>query len=278
MGKGREHLKAGLAGLGTALAVLSVPAGLMELAVSSTGLAEILPAAAPPLGLLARALAAGFAGLMATGAMLIFRPPGLNAERGTNMGFALPKFAGFSRRAPRAGEREALPALRRRDAHPDAPPRQPIFAVRDLGSVEMFAAPKQEAEAAEAEEPCLPEAATADFRMPVAPEPLDDETIAREAAVAAAARPARSAARASLEGLSVAELADRLERGLSLRGIRHAVPEQAVAAEPVKPQPLPVLARIPPAQPVPVRAAVDDDVDEALRAALGTLRKMTARG
>lgn len=70
----------------------------------------------------------------------------------------------------------------------------------------------------------------------------------------------------SMEGMSLAELAERLERGLTERR-RQIGP----ASNPR------VIADMPVAPAVPVRDMVAQDVDDALRAALGTLRTMTAR-
>jgi hypothetical protein len=64
---------------------------------------------------------------------------------------------------------------------------------------------------------------------------------------------------------SLAELTARFERGLAerVRGAR-GVTDGVIADMPVE-------------QPVPVRERVEDDVDKALRAALGTLRAMADR-
>jgi hypothetical protein len=367
--QGRLHphyLVAGLAGAGGVLATLNVPVGLLELAVSSTGISEILPAAAPPYGLTARLAVSAFAGSMAMGVALAKARVGhgqdaSNRGNGT-MGFAFSKLASLGRKRP-AGE-NGVPTLRRQDAHPDAPARQPIFAVRDLGSVDLVAAPPREVTSAaptlfvvnnapvqdrpastmaELEGALLPKSAEADYRMPQSPEPMDEAELIREASIAAIAsaamrnRPRQAPvaelqegpsvdlpspdrqssdrqsperfsldrlppARPALSPLSLAELAARLERGLGLSAVSAAenqatpVTAPAVAPQPAftpeavlaitpRAQPVlvattpppPVLAQIPPASPVPVKASVDADVDEALRAALGTLQKIAAR-
>ncbi|WP_336958669.1 hypothetical protein [Sphingobium aquiterrae] len=293
------HLMAGLAGIGGAIAAATVPVGIIEHGMALTGLADMLPAAAPPYGLTARLLLAGVAGGVAMGVALVTVQPGhangSNKGSGT-MGFAFSKLTGLGRRRH---VDDGVPSLRRQDAHPDAPARQPIFAVRDLGLVDLVGkapSPVTQDRPDDVTEPVaptpqadLPDMATQDYRMPQAPEPLDDAALVREAAVAAAAvirRPApqlvsspRPMGRPSLEGLSVTELADRFERGLSLRAASTPVPMPAPRADPVPVAPARpvVLAHIPPAPPVPVKDSVDADVDEALRAALGTLQKMTAR-
>jgi hypothetical protein len=65
-------------------------------------------------------------------------------------------------------------------------------------------------------------------------------------------------------GLSIGELTDRLERGLAQRSRKMSAPTGTIADMPVAPA-------------VPVRASVEQDQDEALRAALGALRSMTGR-
>lgn len=72
----------------------------------------------------------------------------------------------------------------------------------------------------------------------------------------------------STHGLSIGELTERLERGLTHRS-RKMSPAVANGG---------VIADMPVASAVPVRAAVEQDADEALRAALGALRSMTGRG
>jgi hypothetical protein len=357
--QGRLHphyLVAGLAGAGGVLVTLNVPVGLLELAVSSTGISEILPAAAPPYGLTARLAVSAFTGSMAMGVALAKARVGRgqdasNKGNGT-MGFAFSKLASLGRKRP-AGE-NGVPTLRRQDAHPDAPARQPIFAVRDLGSVDLVAAPPREVTSAaptlfvvnnapvqdrpastmaELEGARLPRSAEADYRMPQSPEPMDEAELIREASIAAIASAAMRnrprqvpvaqpqdgpsadlpshdrlsldrlpPARPALSPLSLAELAARLERGLGLSAVSAAEKQATpVSAPAIAPQPAftpeavlaitpraqpvlvasapppPVLAQIPPASPVPVKASVDADVDEALRAALGTLQKIAAR-
>jgi hypothetical protein len=303
-----------LGGMGAALAVLSTPVGLLEMIVASLGLSEILPAAAPPLGLKARALLALFAALMTAGIVALTRRADTvsvhrpedegapeNAPGARKMGFALSKLTALARgRAWRAADPE-LPTLRRADAHPDAPARTPIFASRDFVGLDIFARtdPGRRELVVKAEPEQDPVVPAIGLDMPSAPPPLPDESLPSiaPAPVSVATDPAPLgrpdaepdlprfvdpepalldrpvAARpvADASALSVAELTERLERGLALR---RRAPEPAVAPQPAAP----VLAAVPPAPAVAVEPAVAEDVDEALRAALGTLRTMTARG
>lgn len=112
MGRRRNRNKAVamvlLAGAGAALAMLSMPVGLVETLIASTGVSEILPAAAPPLGMKARLALTLFAALMAMGIMGAMRREGrlLALEHGGRhdgvrgagkMGFALSRLTAFAR-------------------------------------------------------------------------------------------------------------------------------------------------------------------------------------
>lgn len=260
-----------LGATGAGLLLWSLPVGLVETVVASSGLSEALPAAAPPLGMKGRLIVAAFGAVMALGligagyrdrrvVLLTHRKE--EREEGapgvSKMGFALSKLNWLGR------NRGEAPARRRADAHPDAPARSPIFASRDFGGLDIFArtAPGRDAlHETAGEEPAasLPipgaadamavETAFARLHRTVADDPVeaDHEEVAKAA-------PLRS------ETLSLAELTDRLERGL--------VERKRLG------RPASVLADMPVERAVPVRDHVEENVDEALRAALGTLRSM----
>jgi hypothetical protein len=108
---------AGAAGVLVALATLAIPYGLLQDIVVTSGVAAFIPAAEPPLGATARISVGVFAGgaaaliaWFAFSALLMWRE---------------------SRGEVEPGERP--PVVRRADAHPDAPPRAPLLATRDLG-------------------------------------------------------------------------------------------------------------------------------------------------
>lgn len=108
---------AGAAGVLVALATLAIPYELLADIVVTSGIAAFIPAAEPPLGMTARICVGVFAGGVAAlvawfvlSALLMWRD---------------------SRGVQEAGERR--PVVRRADAHPDAPPRAPLLATRDLG-------------------------------------------------------------------------------------------------------------------------------------------------
>lgn len=108
---------AGGAGVFAALATLAIPYTLLQDIVVTSGVAAFIPAAEPPLGATARICVGVFAGgavalaaWFLLSALLMWRD---------------------SRRVEEPGER--TPVIRRADAHPDAPPRAPLLANRDLG-------------------------------------------------------------------------------------------------------------------------------------------------
>lgn len=108
---------AGVAGALVALATLALPYGLLEDIVVASGIAAFVPAAEPPLGITARICVGVFAG-GAVALVAWFLLSALLAWRD-------------SRAEAEIGERR--PVVRRADAHPDAPPRRPLLATRDLG-------------------------------------------------------------------------------------------------------------------------------------------------
>ncbi|KQM23111.1 hypothetical protein ASE73_02490 [Sphingomonas sp. Leaf24] len=100
--------------LTVALVIALLPVWRIEAAVEASGLPALLPAAAPPLGMTARVA------LMLAAATLIAGPLWIG------LWLLLPA----KRKRRRA---DAEPSVRRADAHPDAPPRPPVRAARDLG-------------------------------------------------------------------------------------------------------------------------------------------------
>lgn len=105
-------LGAAAAGGLVALAFVALPGAWLEGAVEGSGVAALLPVAAPPLGLTARAVLALMGGVLVAAIAwaalyLLFGPGG--------------PFAATVRRSD-------APTLRRADAHPDAPPRWPLSA------------------------------------------------------------------------------------------------------------------------------------------------------
>lgn len=104
--------------------LLLVPTAVLEAVIVDSGIAALLPAAEPPLGLTARlalaiTAAAGSGAVAWLGAYLILGGEGIVTLR--------------PRPVPAAAPDDGVPVLRRADAHPDAPARAPLLATRDLG-------------------------------------------------------------------------------------------------------------------------------------------------
>lgn len=149
-----------LAGAGVAGACVVMPAASLEQLVLASGLPAVLSAAEPPLGTTARlTLGAGAGGLVA-----LFTWFGLFLMLGTR-GFTIGKAVATD---------EAVPNLRRADAHPDAPPRAPLLATRDLGTpfLEVTAQPKAEAKAEAKADPFERIEAIEPLFAPEAPRPI----------------------------------------------------------------------------------------------------------
>jgi hypothetical protein len=186
-GMGRNALDlpvAALAGLAIAFVMIAVPADFLSTIIDGTGLPSLIPAAAPPLGLTAR-ICAGVGGALATFGLVFLL-------------LRLLDRTGFEKVTPPrpAPADEDAPKLRRRDVHPDAPGRRPISAARDLG---------------EPAPPEPPKAAPPPIWLATA-DPPEPELVAEPEPVI---EPARASA-------SLAELMERLERGLTRREARPA--------------------------------------------------------
>lgn len=105
-------LAAGAGGL-VALVFLLLPGALLERIVTSSGIAAVVAAAEPPLGLTARVALA----LLVGGGVAAFAWIALSTVADAKLAEARP--GGLFGRG---------------DSHPDAPPRPPLFATRDLGT------------------------------------------------------------------------------------------------------------------------------------------------
>ena len=287
-GRKSNWAKALLAALGAGLLLFSLPVGLVETVVGGGGRSPPQTPPPPPPGRRApRRVGGGWGGLVLglawagqrerRVALLTHDKQGRESGAAgvSEMGFALSKLNWLSRGRSKTG-----PALRRSDSHPDAPARAPIFASRDFGGLDIFTrtaptAGEEEAQAAPsgglaisgAPEKMTEETAFARLQQAFSPENSAEtgpETgpEAVDADPAEMARPAR-ARPAPIAHLSLAELTQRLEQGLAQRKRMG--------------RPVSVLADMPVETAVPVRDEVEQGVDEALRAALGTLRTMTGR-
>jgi hypothetical protein len=222
---------AGAAGVVAALAALLLPGALFEAIVLTSGIAAFVPAAEPPLGATARICLAVFAGgsaaALAWAALSLL--PGL---------LRLPHV-----------DAQRRPSVRRADAHPDAPPREPLRAGRDLGFEQPADAEDAAVELADPELSPLPPEPVIAMGMAVplaapAPEPAP-------AAPASFADPAAAALLAdrprepSIEPPPVQPLPADLDQPLA------AFDPGALPAAPLSaPRPLAPLHREPPSPPV----------------------------
>lgn len=114
-------LAAGMIGAVVAVLFALMPTGMLEDLVVDSGLAAVFSAAEPPLGFTARMalilLCGGGVGMIAWFALILL----------------LGNRAIVIQPAGDADADERIPVLRRADAHPDAPARRPLSALRDLG-------------------------------------------------------------------------------------------------------------------------------------------------
>ncbi len=197
-------------GIAAALVVATLPSVYLEKIIGMTGVAEIIPAAAPPLGNTAKSLLAIFAGLVSTSVIFYF----LHRQGGSDMGLAIRKLANWEEEKAEWEERKSkpkkgkfslkkllqkpkkkkdevkdlsdLPNLREKDVHPDAPARQPIFAEKDLGSpletkikpFDQQVAEPEAVESVEAEE--TPDVTPAPFVMDKSLQPPEPQHMQQE--------------------------------------------------------------------------------------------------
>lgn len=128
-----------------ALGVVAMPTGMLEGLVMDSGLPAVLAAAEPPLGFTARAaIALGTGGMVAALSWVALFV--LFGTRGLTIG----KSDAIAAETETEAE-VAAPVLRRADAHPDAPPRPPLLATRDLGTPFLDVKAPEPAQAAEPE-------------------------------------------------------------------------------------------------------------------------------
>ncbi len=329
----KQPVMAVAGGIAAALVIATLPHVYLEDIVGATGLSEVVPAAAPPLGNTARGLIALVAGMISASALyLILNSRTKSHEGGSDMGLAirknlttesidqqrdgkarfgvpklnlsaksLTKFLKKPKKSPgQVTELKDLPNIRPADRHPDAPARQPIFASSDLGQplaekIKRFDEPLLQKETVEPEQP---EVQFAKASVPAAPEagtqsPVQEQLAEIHAEYAAAQRETNTP-KADLSGMSLAELADRLEAGLArldaLQGRQRVspVPAEAPVLNPEKETPVPETPAAAAPVAIPPLRSVDGveshsptarqaDMDAALKAALGTLERMTAQ-
>ncbi len=145
-------------GIVAGAATMFIPTSVLETLTGATGLSEIVPATAAPLGDTARALIAFGAGALTIAILVIMllrrdgdemaaaRPAEKPSEMKRHEGNFADRVASLKDRIPQIkipkmpwvkGENEIrdlgdLPSLRGADAHPDAPARRPLLANKDI--------------------------------------------------------------------------------------------------------------------------------------------------
>ena len=279
-----------------AVAMMFVPAAVLEGFTGATGLSELIPAAAAPLGDTARAMIAFGAGAftLALLAFILIRqdsaasaaeaaPDALHDDTQAQSfkdrlaRIALPKMP-WSKGEDDITELADLPKLRNGDSHPDAPARRPLSAHQDLPVLDLaeIAVPTPEVE-----EPILVEADEIDV-VPVVEHDVS-ETPHKAAELVAAVAPVMSG---DIQP-TLAEMVAQLEAAVAERQ-RQLAELEAVAAQlgagqvtrqvmdqPAQAEKLaePVIMPRPPLEAVPA-SVKDDDMDSALAAALATLHRM----
>jgi len=303
-GVSNEQVKALAMAMGgatlAAVATMFVPVALLESFTGATGLSELVPAAAAPLGDSARALIAFGAGVftLAVLAYLLLRqdrssqrlspedaPAFFEETQDTNSlterlaRIAMPKMP-WRKSDDDITELADLPKLRNGDSHPDAPPRRPLSAQLDLPVLDLaeiaVVEPSDDRTISVAEVGLEPvkEAQHQTFEVsqqaveaavPVAPIiPSEVQpTLAEMVAQLEAAVAERQQQLAELEAVAA-----QLGAGQVIEQVA-AEPQAVEQAE----DPEPLRSQRPPLEAVPA-SVKDDDMDSALTAALATLHRM----
>lgn len=334
-----------------AIVAMFVPTGIWETFTGSTGVSEMIPATAAPLGDTARALISfTFGALTLVILTVMFLRKGAAAEwtaipepeaasdlaepeaveviaefedetvleaedgvdepgevaRGSLLSRLRSRIAAFAEARRGAGDitdLEDLPKLRSGDAHPDAPPRRPFSANRDLAEPEVVAVSTEtfveqvevEAEWVEPVAAEIEEVAAVIEIEPAIEEPAEAIAMPEAIEPVAAATPARAPV---TEIASLDDMVSRFESALAERDAQLAHIEsiaselQASNVQPIRPDiEAPAAIEPAPVEQAPLRAveaaasAVDDvpqkpeseELDAALRSALETLHRMNAR-
>lgn len=282
-----------------AVATMFVPAAMLESFTGATGLSELVPAAAAPLGDTARALIAFGVGALtlAVIAYLLLRqesaPRSSTPEPVPSQLEVTPETPSFTERLGRFAmpkmpwnksddditELADLPKLRNGDSHPDAPPRRPLSAqqdlpVLDLAKIAVAAPVAEDAAFIEMEEV----EATEEFQQSSIPitQPLVEAAAPSPASIQSEIQPTLAEMVAQLEA-AVAERQSQLAELEAVAAQLGAgqVSEPALIEHPaVEKQPTePARMERPPLEAVP-ESVKDDDMDSALAAALATLNRM----
>jgi hypothetical protein len=282
-----------------AVAAMFVPTPMLESFTGATGLSELFPAAAAPLGDTARAIIAFGTGVftLAVLAFMLLRQdnaplaaaPATRAEEAQQSvsikdrlaRLTLPKMP-WNKGDDDITELGDLPKLRNHDSHPDAPARRPLSAHLDLPVLDLG---ELNSVSRGADEISSREVAAVDH--------VDDALIANDAPMMISAPLADSPATPAEIQPTLAEMVAQLEAAVAERQSQLAQLEAVAAqlgagrvmagqashaptdAEMYLPEatPAPAHTERPPLAAVPP-SVKDDDMDSALAAALATLHRM----
>ena len=291
-----------------AVATMFIPAAVLEGITGSTGLSELVPATAAPLGDTARALFAFGAGAftLAVLGFVLLRQDSAPVKAAIVDPYApVPSdddAVSFKDRLSRIKlpqmpwtkgddditELADLPKLKNGDIHPDAPPRRPLSATQDLPVLDLAEIAVEEPVVADDEgtfeeravvvdAPVVEDAPVAATQptQPVAPSvPQDIEpTLAEMVAQLEAAVAERQKQLADLEIVAAKLAAERpaVTEDVPKAQTVEVIPDEDVTIEPARNE-------RPPLEAVPASAVKDDDMDSALAAALATLHRMNGTG
>lgn len=197
-----------------AAATMFVPTAILETITGSTGLSELVPATAAPLGDTARALIAFGTGVLTLAVLAVMlsrsgrvtprteRSPAVidDVEKKPSSSLhdrlraiklpqiALPKMP-WIKGENDITELSDLPKLRGGDVHPDAPPRRPLIATEDLPELDLATAGTQLPEWTPTKAPVIDDHVATDAveSGPVEAAPVDVEPVEFAAAAAAPA-------------------------------------------------------------------------------------------
>lgn len=327
-------------GVLAAIVAMFIPTGIWETLTGSTGISEMVPATAAPLGDTARALisyAFGALTLLVL-SMVFLRRTGTQSytaiahdepfwtysepfEESEDVVDAevfeyvediddsqeevepsivarirarIAAFVEARRNGDAITDLEELPKLRAGDAHPDAPPRRPFSANRDILEAEGPAVDASEAVLSV-------ETVEAEWVEPIEVEATEIEPEIEAQPVPAYAATASTTSHSTGQSTGISSLDDMVsrfesalaERDAQLAHIEKFASELPVSnVQPIRPDMAPAAAYEPvPAEPAPLRAVVRDEdmpadvpqrpeseeLDAALRSALETLHRMNAR-
>ena len=302
-----------------AVATMFVPVSILENITGASGLSELVPATAAPLGDTARALIAFATGVLTLSLMAVIlvrqnageapqpaqarslaessdiedRDP-IAAFKNMLANVRLPKMP-WAKDEDDITELSDLPKLRGGDSHPDAPPRRPLSATQDLPVFNLTErAPEPVTENPQAEVPLSEEFTSGDVTETAAePKPFIAKsnmaeaghesaptdvlpTLADMIAQLEASVTQRQQQLAELETVAANLSASKVIEPVAAAG--QEVPRPPIQSTEAKIPAEPARTTRPPLEAVPVAVPRQDDMDEALAAALATLHRMSSTG